>query len=44
MPSKDKKIIAALKSGKISQKQYDRLPEALLLGIVKSKSKKSSKK
>ena len=44
MPSKDKKILAALKSGKISQKQYSKLPEALLLAIVKSKTKKSSKK
>ena len=35
MPSKNPKIQAALKSGQISKKQYDKLPEALLLGIVK---------
>ena len=35
MPSQNPKIKAALKSGKISQKQYDKLPESLLMGIVK---------
>ena len=35
MPSQNPKIKAALKSGKISKKQYDKLPEALLMGIVK---------
>jgi len=40
MPSKNKKILAALKSGKISQKQYDKLPESLLMGIVKKGDKK----
>ena len=44
MPSQNPKIKSALKSGKISQKQYSKLPEALLLAIVKSKSSKSSKK
>ena len=35
MPSKNPTILKALKSGKISKKQYDKLPEALLLGIAK---------
>jgi hypothetical protein len=35
MPSDNPKIKAALKSGKISKKQYDKLPDALLLGIAK---------
>ena len=40
MPSKNPKILAALKSGKISKKQYDKLPESLLLGIAKKGHKK----
>tara|TARA_R100000664_G_C2759138_1_gene148633 strand:- start:3051 stop:3254 length:204 start_codon:yes stop_codon:yes gene_type:complete len=40
MPSKNPKILAALKSGKISKKQYDKLPESLLLGIAKKGDKK----
>ena len=40
MPSKNPKILAALKSGKISQKQYDKLPDALLLGIAKKADSK----
>ena len=40
MPSKNPKIVAALKSGKISKKQYDKLPESLLLGIAKKGDKK----
>ena len=40
MPSKNPKILAALKSGKISKKQYDKLPDALLLGIAKKGDKK----
>ena len=40
MPSKNPKIGAALKSGKISKKQYDKLPESLLLGIAKKGDKK----
>jgi len=43
MPSDNPKIKKALKDGKISQKQYDKLPDKLLLGIVNSK-KKSPKK
>jgi hypothetical protein len=43
MPSDNPKIKKALKDGKISQKQYDKLPEKLLVGIVNSK-KKSPKK
>tara|TARA_R110000787_G_scaffold55854_4_gene128677 strand:- start:989 stop:1192 length:204 start_codon:yes stop_codon:yes gene_type:complete len=35
MPSKNPIILKAMKSGKISKKQYDKLPEALLLGIAK---------
>jgi len=40
MPSKNPLILKALKSGKISKKQYDKLPEALLLGIAKKGDKK----
>jgi len=39
MPSDNPKIKKALKDGKISQKQYDKLPEKLLVGIVNSKKK-----
>ena len=35
MPSENPKIKKALKSGQISKKQYEKLPEKLLLGIVK---------
>ena len=35
MPSKNKEIQKALKDGKISQKQYEKLPEPLLLGIAR---------
>jgi len=35
MPSKNKEVLKALKDGKISKKQYDKLPDALLLGIAK---------
>ena len=50
MPSDNPKIKKALKDGKINQKQYDKLPEKLLVGIVNSKrrspptEKKSPKK
>jgi|TARA_R100001086_G_scaffold220550_1_gene137463 hypothetical protein len=44
MPSKNPIIKKALKSGKISQKQYERLPEALLLGIAKKGDKKGGVK
>ena len=40
MPSRNPLILKALKSGKISKKQYDKLPEALLLGIAKKGDKK----
>ncbi len=40
MPSKNPTILKALKSGKISKKQYDKLPESLLLGIAKKGDKK----
>jgi hypothetical protein len=40
MPSSNPIIKKALKSGKISKKQYERLPEALLLGIAKKGDKK----
>jgi predicted RNA-binding protein associated with RNAse of E/G family len=47
MPSEELK--KAVKDGLITQKQYDKMPEALLLGIVKrggngGKKMKSSKK
>ena len=35
MPSQNPKIKKALKDGQITKRQYDKLPEALLLGIVK---------
>ena len=35
MPSKNKTVLKALKDGKITKKQYDKLPDALLLGIAK---------
>ena len=35
MPSKNKEVLKALKDGKISKKQYDKLPDGLLLGIAK---------
>jgi|TARA_R110000823_G_scaffold277171_1_gene395725 hypothetical protein len=40
MPSDNPKIKAALKSGQITKKQYEKLPDALLLGIVKKGDKK----
>ena len=40
MPSDNPKIKAALKSGQITKKQYEQLPDALLLGIVKKGDKK----
>lgn len=42
MPSESLK--KALKDGLISQKQYDKLPEKLLEGIVKSKKGGGKKK
>ena len=35
MPSENKEIQKAYKSGKTSKKQYEKLPEALLLGIAR---------
>ena len=42
MPSEALK--KAVKDGLLTQKQYDKLPEKLLLGIVKSKKKKGGGK
>ena len=42
MPSE--MTMKALKDGLITQKQYDKLPEKLLEGIVKSKRKKGGGK
>ena len=39
MPSSDPKIKKALKDKVITKKQYDKLPDPLLLGIIKSKTK-----
>lgn len=38
MPSTNPKIKKALKDGKITKKQYDKLSDGLLLGIIKKKS------
>ena len=43
MPSKDPSVQKALKDGLLTQKQYDKLPENLLKGIVKSKRKGNGK-
>ena len=40
MPSKNKAVLKALKDGKITKRQYDKLPDALLLGIAKKGDKK----
>jgi len=40
MPSKNPIILKALKEGKISKKQYDKLSDGLLLGIAKKGDKK----
>ena len=40
MPSKNKAVLKALKDGKISKAQYNKLPDALLLGIAKKGDKK----
>ena len=44
MPSKNKEVLKALKDGKISKKQYDKLPDALLLGIAKKADAKGGVK
>ena len=43
MPSKDPKIQKALKDGVISQKQYDKMPDGLLIGIIKKGGNKGNK-
>ena len=35
MPSKNKEVLKALKDGKISKAQYNKLPDGLLLGIAR---------
>ena len=40
MPSKNKAVLKALKDGKITKRQYDKLPDALLLGIAKKADSK----
>ena len=42
--AKDKVIEKALKEGLLTKKQYDKLPDSLLLGIAKSKMSKGKKK
>jgi hypothetical protein len=42
--AKDKVIEKALKEGLLTKKQYDKLPDKLLLGIAKSKMGKGKKK
>ena len=44
MPSKNKDIQKAFKDGVISKGQYDKLPDALLLGIIKKKKGSGTKK
>jgi|TARA_R100001163_G_C4992492_1_gene144572 hypothetical protein len=44
MPSKNPTIQKALKEGKITKKQYEKLPEGLLLGIAKKGDKKGGVK
>ena len=44
MPSKDPTIKKAYKDGVISKGQYDKLPDALLLGIIKKKKGGGTKK
>jgi len=44
MPSKNKAVLKALKDGKITKRQYDKLPDALLLGIAKKGGVKEQRK
>lgn len=44
MPSKNPTIQKAYKDGKITKGQYDKLGDALLLGIIKKKGKGGTKK
>ena len=43
-PAEHKKISKAVKDGLITQKQHDKMPSALLLGIIKRGGNKGSKK
>ena len=43
MPSDNPKIKKALEDGKITKKQYDKLPDKLLLGIVNKKTSSTKK-
>ena len=44
MPSKYPKVLKALKDGKITKKQYDKLPDALLIGIARKADAKGGVK
>ena len=44
MPSKNPTIQKGLKDGKITRKQYEKLPEGLLLGIIKKGDSKGGVK
>jgi len=44
MPSKNKEVQKALKDGKITKKQYEKLPDALLIGIARKGDKKGGVK
>jgi len=44
MPSKNPIIHKAWKAGTISEKQYQKLPDKLLLGIIKKKGGSSKNK
>ena len=44
MPSKNKEVLKALKDGKITKKQYEKLPDALLIGIARKGDKKGGVK
>jgi len=43
-PAEHKKISKAVKDGLITQKQHDKMPSALLLGIIARGGNKGSKK
>tara|TARA_R110001632_G_scaffold17656_2_gene55734 strand:- start:6139 stop:6351 length:213 start_codon:yes stop_codon:yes gene_type:complete len=44
MPSKNKEVLKALKDGKISKRQYEKLPDALLIGIARKADAKGGVK
>ena len=44
MPSKNKEVLKALKDKKITKKQYDKLPDALLIGIARKADAKGGVK